>query len=97
MNALKDPGVSELVEDTRAAKSRVHVADVVEVVHEAMDTLATSSQGTGTDAEGGIPLIPEDVASILLDKWVKNFSAICEAYPMRNKALQCLLRRRTCL
>ena len=47
MNALKDPGISELVEDTCAAKTRVDVADVVEPVREVMDTLATSSQGTG--------------------------------------------------
>ena len=80
MNALKDPGTSELVEDTCAAKSCVDVADVVEAVREAMDTLATSSQGTGTNAEGGIPLIPENVASTLLDKWVKQFSASCEAW-----------------
>ena len=58
----------------------VDVADVVETVREAMDTLATSSQGTGTAAEGGIPLIPEDVASTLLDKWVKEFPASCEAW-----------------
>ena len=80
MNALKDPGISELVEDTCAGKSRVDVADVVEAVREAMDTLATTSQGTGTTAEGGIPLIPEDVACTLLDKWVKVFSASCEAW-----------------
>ena len=80
INALKYPGISELVEDTCAAKSRVDVADVVEAVREAMDTLATSSQGTGIAAEGGIPLIPEDVASTLLDKWVKEFSASCEAW-----------------
>ena len=79
MNALKDPGISELVEDTCAGKSRVDVADVVEAVREAMDTLATTSQGTGTTAEGGIPLIPEDVACTLPDKWVKEFSA-CEAW-----------------
>ena len=48
-------------------KIRVDVADVVETVREAMDTLATSSQGAG------------DVASTLLDKWFKIFSASCEA------------------
>ena len=52
----------------------------MQAVREAMDTLATSSQGTGTAAEGGIPLIPEDVASTLLDKWVQEFSASCEAW-----------------
>ena len=68
------------VEDTCAAKSRVDVADVVGAVREAMDTLATSSQGTGTAAGGGIPLITEDVASTLLDEWVKEFSASCKAW-----------------
>ena len=61
-------------------KIRVDVADVVEAVREAMDTLATSSQGTGIAAEGGIPLIPGDVASTLLDKGVKEFSASCKAW-----------------